>query len=60
MTEPAPVDEPKLPPVEIRGGDRDEDFMPDAGLPPFAPGGLVTSGPCVPGPNGGCTCEDPE
>jgi hypothetical protein len=44
MSTPEPVDERPAGTVEIRGGDRDEDFMPQ-GYPPAA---------C--GPD--CTCQD--
>lgn len=48
MTAPEPVDQKTAVPVEIRGGDRDEDFMP-AALPPYA------EDECV---SGQCTCHD--
>jgi hypothetical protein len=54
MSTPEPVDERPAGAVEIRGGDRDEDFIT---FPAFAKGGLVLAdGQESCGPD--CTCQD--
>jgi hypothetical protein len=45
MSTPEPVDERPAGGIEIRGGDRDEDFMPGQQELPFAKGGLLTADP---------------